>query len=38
MLTQIPFGNTQMRAVDDTEFHYQDNHVETLLGEDGSRP
>ncbi len=35
VLTQIPFGNTQMRAVDDTPFHYQDNHVETLLGEEG---
>ena len=34
VLTQIPFGNTQMRAVDDTAFHYQDNHVETLVGED----
>ena len=35
VLTQVPFGNTQMAAVDDTPFHYQDNHVETLLGEEG---
>ena len=34
-LSQIPFGNTQMRAVDETKFHYSDNHVETLLGAEG---
>lgn len=35
VLSQIPFGNTQMRAVDETRFHYSDNHVETLLGTEG---
>ena len=34
VLTTIPFGNTQMAAVNDTAYHYQDNHVEKLLAED----
>ena len=33
VLWQIPFGNTLMRAVNDTPFHYQDNKVERLLGD-----
>jgi hypothetical protein len=28
---QIPFGNTRMRAMNNTWNHYQDNHVEWLL-------
>jgi hypothetical protein len=33
MLWQIPLGNTKMRAMNDTWGHYQDNHVETWLGD-----
>ena len=29
---QLPVGNTIMRAMDDTWGHYQDNHVQWLLG------
>lgn len=32
----IPYGNTRMRAMDNTWNHYQDNHVEMLL-EDPAR-
>jgi hypothetical protein len=32
---QLPLGNTVMRAMDDTWGHYQDNHVQWLLGRDG---
>lgn len=32
VLWQLPYGNTLMRAVDNTWGHYQDNKVETLLG------
>ncbi len=35
-LWQIPFGNTKMRAMDNTWNHYQDNRVEWLL-DDPSR-
>jgi hypothetical protein len=28
---QIPLGNTLMRAMDDTDGHYQDNRVQWLL-------
>jgi hypothetical protein len=35
VLWQIPLGNTKMRAMNNTWGHYQDNHVETWLG-DGS--
>jgi hypothetical protein len=31
VLWQIPFGNTRMRAVNNTWNHYQDNKVEVLL-------
>ena len=31
ILWQIPYGNTRMRAVDNTWNHYQDNRVEWLL-------
>ena len=31
VMWQIPLGNTQMRAMDNTRGHYQDNRVETLL-------
>ena len=31
VLWQIPFGNTKMRAVNNTRGHYQDNKVETLF-------
>ena len=30
---QIPFGNTRMRAMNNTNHHYQDNRVEWLLDE-----
>jgi hypothetical protein len=30
---QLPLGNTRMRAENNTWDHYQDNHVETLLGD-----
>jgi len=33
VLWQIPFGNTTMRAVNNTWNHYQDNRVEWLLDE-----
>ena len=32
---QIPFGNTKMRAMNNTTNHYQDNHVEWLLDDVG---
>jgi hypothetical protein len=32
---QIPLGNTVMRAMNDTWGHYQDNHVQWLLGKRG---
>jgi hypothetical protein len=31
VIWQIPYGNTKMRAVNNTWNHYQDNHVEWLL-------
>jgi len=31
VLWQIPVGNTLMRAMNNTRFHYQDNHVQWLL-------
>jgi len=31
VIWQVPFGNTKMRAVDNTWNHYQDNRVEWLL-------
>jgi hypothetical protein len=34
---QIPLGNTIMRAMDNSWGHYQDNHVQWLLGKDGSK-
>jgi hypothetical protein len=33
VLWQIPFGNTKMRAENNTTHHYQDNRVEWLLDE-----
>jgi hypothetical protein len=36
VLWQIPVGNTLMRPMNDTPYHYQDNKVQFLLGE-GSR-
>ncbi len=33
MLWQLPYGNTQRSEMDNTWGHYQDNIVETLLGE-----
>ncbi|MCC7366121.1 MAG: hypothetical protein IT303_17280 [Dehalococcoidia bacterium] len=35
VLWQVPYGNTVMRAADNTWNHYQDNKVEVLLGEPG---
>jgi len=32
---QLPLGNTIMRAMNNTWGHYQDNHVQWLLGKDG---
>ena len=32
---QIPFGNTKMRAMNNTWWHFQDNIVETLLDDPG---
>jgi hypothetical protein len=32
---QIPLGNTLMRAMNDTWGHFQDNHVQWLLGKHG---
>jgi hypothetical protein len=37
VIWQIPLGNTIMRAMNDTPYHYQDNHVQWLLGA-GGRP
>ncbi|HWO94584.1 MAG TPA: hypothetical protein VNL92_07455 [Dehalococcoidia bacterium] len=34
VMWQIPYGNTQMRTLDNTWNHYQDNRVEWLLGEE----
>jgi hypothetical protein len=36
VLWQIPLGNTLMRAMNNTPYHYQDNKVQYLLGQ-GSR-
>lgn len=33
VLWQVPYGNTLMRALDNSPGHYQDNHVEWLLGD-----
>ncbi|MGE3272564.1 MAG: hypothetical protein AB7P40_27730 [Chloroflexota bacterium] len=33
VLWQIPLGNTRMRAMNNTNFHFQDNRVEKLLDE-----
>ena len=33
VMWQIPFGNTKMRAMNNTHQHYQDNRVEWLLDE-----
>jgi hypothetical protein len=33
VLWQIPVGNTLMRAMNNTRYHYQDNKVQFLLGE-----
>ncbi|MEM7802997.1 MAG: hypothetical protein AAF633_27655 [Chloroflexota bacterium] len=33
MLWQLPYGNTLYRAMDNSWFHFQDNAVETLIGE-----
>ena len=35
VMWQIPFGNTKMRAQDNTPNHYQDNRVEWLLDDPG---
>ena len=34
VLWQIPLGNTRVRTVNNTPYHYQDNKVERLLGDD----
>ena len=34
---QLPLGNTIMRAMSNTWGHYQDNHVQWLLGRDGRK-
>jgi hypothetical protein len=34
---QLPLGNTVMRAMDNSWGHYQDNHVQWLLGRDGRK-
>jgi hypothetical protein len=34
---QLPLGNTLMRAMNDTWGHYQDRHVQWLLGRGGRR-
>ncbi|MCA9863669.1 MAG: hypothetical protein KC432_11635 [Thermomicrobiales bacterium] len=36
ILWQIPYGNTRMRAVDNSWNHYQDNRVEWLLDSPGN--
>ncbi len=33
VLWQVPFGNTKMRAENNTWEHYQDNKVEWLVGD-----
>jgi putative cell wall-binding protein len=33
VLWQLPYGNTKMRAMNNTWNHYQDNKVETILGQ-----
>jgi hypothetical protein len=33
VMWQVPFGNTKMRAMNNTDGHYQDNRVEKLLDE-----
>lgn len=33
VLWQVPVGNTRMRAMNNTNFHFQDNRVEKLLDE-----
>ena len=33
MLWQVPLGNTKMRAENNTWEHYQDNKVETIIGD-----
>lgn len=33
VLWQVPFGNTTMRAENNTSEHYQDNKVEWLIGD-----
>lgn len=33
MLWQIPYGNTLYRTMNNTAYHYQDNAVQTILGE-----
>ncbi|MEM7799072.1 MAG: hypothetical protein AAF633_07785 [Chloroflexota bacterium] len=35
LIWQIPFGNTLYKAMNNTAYHYQDNAVETFLGESG---
>jgi hypothetical protein len=35
VIWQIPLGNTIMRAMNNTPHHYQDNHVQWLLGAGG---
>jgi hypothetical protein len=35
VIWQIPLGNTIMRSMNDTPYHYQDNHVQWLLGAEG---
>jgi len=37
VLWQIPFGNTKMRAMNNTRDHYQDNRVEWLLDDPSGR-
>jgi hypothetical protein len=34
---QIPLGNTIMRAMNNSYGHFQDNHVQWLLGKDGGK-
>jgi hypothetical protein len=37
VLWQIPLGNTRMRAMDNSRLHYQDNHVQWLLGKQAKK-
>jgi len=37
VMWQIPMGNTKMRAMNNTDHHYQDNHVERLLDDPSRR-